>query len=117
MTSTVEQIAKMDMEAFFKVWDESDRRKENMTLLNQTKSGLVPIFKAAHEAYLLDQFGRAIINTPTKEQAEYRKQQLLSRGKRLEVEQGLHLIGGKELLEMEAASFTGKDKQDFLRMY
>lgn len=116
ITTTVELLSKLGMVPFFQIWDESDRSK--MTKLFQTVSGLVPIFKPGYEAYIYDQFGFPIVNTPTAEQAEYRKQVLISENRMEEVSMGYHHKGGKELLEIEADTQpTPAKKQAFIRMY
>jgi len=116
ITTTVELLSKLGMGPFFQIWDESDRSK--MTKLFQTVSGLVPIFKPGYEAYIYDQFGFPIVNTPTAEQAEYRKQVLISENRMEEVSMGYHHKGGKELLEIEADTQpTPAKKQAFIRMY
>ena len=117
ITTTVEQMTKFGMIPYWKIFDESDRAPEKLTKLNQTVSGLVPVFKAAHEAYIYDEYGFAIVDAPTPEQAEYRKKVLISEGRTLEVEQGQHLLGGRALLDMESEGLKGKAKQDFWRMY
>lgn len=116
ITTTVEMLSKLGMGPFFQIWDESDRTK--LTKLFQTVSGLVPIFKPGYEAYIYDQYGFPIVNTPTEEQAEYRKQVLISENRLEEVKLDYHKKGGKELLEIEADTFTNPSKkQAFIRMY
>lgn len=118
ITTTVEKMPKLGMEPFFNIWDESDRSPDKLTKLLQTVSGLVPLFKPGYEAFIYDRFGFPIIHTPTEEQAEYRRQVLISENRHQEVSLGYHKIGGKELLEMEAASFTEPEaRQSFMRMY
>ena len=117
ITTTVEEMVKLGMEPFWRIWDESDRKPEKMTKLNQTVSGLVPIFKPAHEAYIYDEYGFPIADEPTPEQAEYRKTVLIAENRLEEVKQGQHFLGAKELLKMEEESLSGKARQSFLRMY
>ncbi len=116
LTTTVEMLTKLGMVPFFRIWDESDRRK--MTKLFQTISGLVPIFKPGYEGYIYDAYGIPIVNDATEEQAEYRKKVLISENRVEEVKLGYHHKGGKELIELEAASQTSPSaRQAFLRMY
>lgn len=116
ITTTVEMLSKLGMGPFFQIWDESDRTK--LTKLLQTVSGLVPIFKPGYEGYILDQYGFPIVDTPTPEQAEYRKKVLLAENRIEEVKLDYHKKGGKELLEIEADTFSNASKrQAFIRMY
>jgi len=106
LTSTVEETTKGGMKEFKKIWDASNRAELNQ--LGQTKSGLVPYFKAAWETYCFDQYGFSIIGEPLLHQKKFRFEQGDKNWEK----------GGRELVDIEINSQDGDvDQQKTIRMY
>lgn len=110
ITSTVEETTKGGLVEFKKIWNESDHDPSKLTLLGQTKSGLVRYFKPAYETMRIDQYGNSVINDPEDFQREY-----FERNPRAFPHPDK---GGKELIDMEISDQTDPvERQKFIHMY
>jgi len=116
VTTTVEMTTKGGLKEFKKMWDASGivdfkTGKSLLNKLGQTESGLLPYFKAAQETYVFDQYGHSIIGNPDKEQIEYIRRGMEQRGEHQKVALGLHMKGGRELVDIEIESINNPEKR------
>lgn len=112
-TSTVEEMEKKGGKYFKAMWDDSDRQtnkknKEDIKVNDkgETRSGLWPWFTPSFCNEKFDQYGTAIVDTPTPAQQEHLKRM----GDRY------YYLGGKEVVNKEID--TQKDpvkKQEIIR--
>jgi len=105
-TTTVEELEKRGGKYFLELWNSSDRSKIND--IGQTESGLIPYFTPSERNYKFDQWGFAIVDTPTKEQIAYRKS----------VKDPNPILGGREEINLTRKGYSDSRKlQQYIRKF
>lgn len=110
ITSTVEEMTRGGGHKFHYLWSRSSRIPKDAMIneFGETATGLVPYFTPAFKNMFFDQWGNSIIETPSKEQKEYRKNK----------KDRFWNIGGKEYVDtIIKGAKNNKDKQDIIRKH